>query len=285
MALTISLICCNWSRGARRAGRGCLPARRCARPPAARGCGVRPRAGGCGRGTRGARGRPGRPRSRLEPPGAPERRGDDDRQDRAGLVPDAVVVAALDPEHVAAGRQVGVGGDPLPLPLDPVAVEPLEAMAVLVPLRIGVVEGREADREGVLEVLQPQLARSGDWKRKVALGVGTRKGPDDHPWHVGVVPNGAGVEGHEPGEATEEQGAVGRLAGRLPGWRGWPAGRRWASRSGRSVVVGSKRVRPRLVDSHSALSAVGEDPAHAVAREALTGLEADEGLGGRRRSG
>src|SRR5271165_7691686 len=81
----------------------------------------------------------------------------------ARLVPHAAVVAALHAEYVLAGYQRCVGYETLfAAYFVPGILQPLQHVPITIPLRVGIAEARELDREDVLLVRERQCIRVGD---------------------------------------------------------------------------------------------------------------------------
>ena len=88
----------------------------------------------------------------LGPPRQPERRMDDDAQRGLLFAPEAIVVGGLHAEGVGAGGNVGVGGLMAVAAIDPILVEALQHVGILVLLRRTVAQRRKGKGEEVVAV-------------------------------------------------------------------------------------------------------------------------------------
>ena len=71
-------------------------------------------------------------------------------------------VARLHLEFVVARRKIGISHRPVAsVDLDPIAVEPLQAVSIAILLRVGEVQGREFEGEDVLPMVEGQFVGLG----------------------------------------------------------------------------------------------------------------------------
>ena len=97
----------------------------------------------------------------IGPPGFPRRWKDLELDRQASLVPDSVVVRALDPKGVVSGVEVGVGGSVDRTDVDPVVIEAFELVHVAVLLGCGVIQRREFEGYGAILVAELDLLDGG----------------------------------------------------------------------------------------------------------------------------
>ena len=157
----------------------------------------------------------------AEPPLLPERRHDHHFQRHRLTGPDAILVGRAHPEDIAAGIEVGIGGQaPAAVGIHPLRIEALELVGIAIALRVGEMHGGEFDRKhgvarsqgdrfgGIQRPLgQHVLAHDGGQDRLVE----NREIGDRHLRRHRVVVDAQRVERGHAGDAAEVHGAVGRL--------------------------------------------------------------------------
>ena len=144
-----------------------------------------------------------------EPPGLPEGRGDGDRDAGAHLVPQPIAVAALDPEHVRARIDVGVGREGLRAGLHPSPVEALQDVREAVPGRVGEVQRGEVDREEVVPIRERDPVDLLKGAVEADRLVKATEGAQDHRRRVRVVLDAVRIEDVVAVDAAEVQTPVG----------------------------------------------------------------------------